>query len=75
MPSVTAMITVPRVYPENVYQPAPPAVFQLSRTRDGSWLRNQVHISRPRARKNTVQKMARASAVNTSTTEPAPAAA
>src|SRR5665811_1403998 len=69
--SDAATMKVPRVYPENVYQAAPPPRNQDSRDRVGSWLRNHSHISVPRSRKNTVKKVARANVANASPTEPA----
>src|SRR5690554_2912199 len=65
-----AMMTVPRAKPEKVYHPIPPAVCHVWRTPLGSWLRNQCHIVAPRARKNTVQKVASARTMNTIATEP-----
>ncbi len=75
IPSASAMMTVPRAKPENVYQPAAAASCQRARYASGIWPRNQRHICAPELTKNTVQKIASATTMKPSTTDPALCAA
>src|SRR5699024_12612502 len=56
-PSTNAMITVPRAYPENVYQLTPPATIHFSRILPGSWLRSEEHTSELQSRFDLVCRL------------------
>ncbi len=75
MPSDSATKNMPRVKPENEFQPAAAAASQRSCRSAGTKSSTQRHMRPPWVRKKTVQKIARTTAVAPSATDPALSAA